>query len=106
VTLEGADGLEMLFALVVISASLGLLFLGGWTFLERSLYKDQQDKDKAAKVASFFLFAERYSNLPHSSKPLLCGMGCFCPQMTGQHVTGSLLTGVCPLCQSPAAGPV
>ena len=40
----------MLFALLVITASLGLLFLGGWTFLDRSLYKDQGDKDKTAKV--------------------------------------------------------
>ncbi len=40
----------MLFALVVVTGSLGLLFLGGWTFLERSFYKDQENKDRTAKV--------------------------------------------------------
>jgi len=40
----------MLLASLVITVSLGLLFLGGWTFLDKSLYKDQEDKDKAAQV--------------------------------------------------------
>ena len=40
----------MLWAVFVVAASLTALFLGGWVFLDSSLYKDQEDKDPVVQV--------------------------------------------------------
>lgn len=41
----------MLWSLIVVVGSLSVLFLGGWLFLNGSLYRDQEDKDTATQVA-------------------------------------------------------
>ena len=40
----------MLGTVLVVLVSLAILFLGGWLFLSKSLYRNQEDKDAATQV--------------------------------------------------------
>lgn len=49
----------MLGAVLLILSSLVILFVGGWVFLDNSLYRDQEEKDSAAQV---FLASRDFNN--------------------------------------------